>query len=110
MSHEDKVGRNILVTTHDWFYAPDGRQYKAAWGTLNAIEADEKTLGIRTNARSTNWYMRLGNMTIAGCQVFYVVDTNKVNFGDVEDFNQHEGQFVLSTRPSAIYNANEESQ
>ena len=104
--NENNIGKNVLVTTDNWFYAPDGRSYRAAFGTLKAIKSAEDTLGIRTNARSTNWYMEIGNLTIAGCQINYVVQTDSVALGEVEDFSAHEGKHVISTRPSAIYNAN----
>lgn len=52
------IGDNVLVTTDGWFFGPDGRQYRGAWGTLHGVASDFETLGVKTNARSTNWYAR----------------------------------------------------
>lgn len=104
--HDQHVGKNVLVTTEGWFFAPNGKSYRAAWGTLKGVKTAEDTLGIRPNGRSTNWYMEVGNLTIAGCQVHYVLQTDKVDFGEVDEFSTHEGKHVISKRPSAIYDAN----
>lgn len=104
------IGDKALITTNDWFYAPDGRSYKAAYGTVKAVHTSEETLGVKTNARSTNWYVEIGNMTIAGCQIFYLVKTDKVNLRRTADYQRLDstGEFVESERPSNIYNADEE--
>lgn len=64
-----------LITTDDWFIAPDGQQYKAAWGNVEIV--NDTILGIKTNARSTNWFAKVGNdekhIIIAGCQIHYAV-------------------------------------
>ena len=104
--HENKIGQNVLVTTDTWFYAPDGLSYRAAFGKLKAVRSSEDTLGIRTNAKSTNWYMEVGNLTIAGCQVHFVVQTDKVNFGSVTESLSHEAEYKEATRLTNIYNAN----
>ena len=104
-SDQFSVGKKVLVTTDSWFLAPDGRQYKAAWGTVQAIETDEKTLGVRTNARSTNWYLQVGEMVIAGCQIHYAVACEKCDTGSVVDWKEVDGQAVKYIRPSFIYNA-----
>lgn len=106
--NENYIGKNVLITTENWFYAPDGLQYKAVWGTLIAIKTAETTLGIRPNGRSTNWYVEIGDITVAGCQVNYAVATDSVNFDDVEDAVQVEGRWIKSKRPTFIYNANKE--
>ena len=48
-----------LITTFEWFTAPDGRQYRAVWGGEVTILDDSRTLGVKTNAKSTNWYARV---------------------------------------------------
>lgn len=103
------IGDKALITTNDWFFAPDGRSYKAVYGTVKAVHTAEETLGVKTNARSTNWYVEIGNMTIAGCQVFYLVKTDNVHLGDATDYQRVDstGVFVESQRPSNIYNADE---
>lgn len=50
-----KLGSTVLVTTSNWFFAPDGKQYKAAFGEYGVVFSDCETLGIKTNARSANW-------------------------------------------------------
>ena len=42
-------GKKYLITTDKWFIAPDGSEYKSAYGTLVAIKSDED-LGIKTPA------------------------------------------------------------
>lgn len=73
-----KIGQSYLITTNNWFFAPDGEMYRGVFGKLKAIHSDQKTLGIRTNHRSTNWYAEIGNVIVAGCQIFYAVQTEKV--------------------------------
>ena len=41
-----------LITTDDWFYAPDGKKYKSVWGEVKILE--DEVLGITTNRNSTN--------------------------------------------------------
>lgn len=68
-----KVGDKVLVNVDDWFFAPDGEQYRAVWGTVKGIYSDVDTLGIKTDARSTNWYLEVGDMVVAGCRIHYVI-------------------------------------
>lgn len=99
------VGDKVLVTVDNWFYGADGKQYRAIFGTLNGVCTAEDTLGIKPNGKSTNWYIKVGNTTIAGCQVHYVLKTDTVNDDPVEDYNLHDGNYQISVRPSAIYMA-----
>lgn len=69
------IGDSVLVSTDNWFIAPDGKQYRAAFGVLKGIFTDSDMLGIKTNARSTNWYLQVGNLVIAGCQIHYALKT-----------------------------------
>jgi hypothetical protein len=101
------IGNMVLITTDNWFYAPDGRQYRAVFGTIRGVKDAEKILGIITNNRSTNWYIEIGNMTIAGCQIHYVIKTDKCNFDGVEEWERLEGETLIYKRPSSIYNADE---
>lgn len=96
-----------LITTDCWFYAPDGRSYKAVWGTVEVF-SDKDVLGIQTNARSANWYVRVGKegnaVTIAGCQIHYAVDCpNKPNTEPALDYVEKDGKFETSLRPCNIY-------
>lgn len=104
-SDQFAVGKKVLVTTDHWFFAPDGRQYRAAWGTVVGIETDEKTLGIRTNARSTNWYLQIGGLVIAGCQIHYAVACETCETGSVVDWKEVDGTVTKFIRPSSVYNA-----
>jgi len=61
-------------------FGHDREQYKAIYGTVSAITDAEKELGVKTNSRSTNWYVKIGEMTVAGCQVFYAIQIDKVSF------------------------------
>ena len=96
--HEAMIGRMALVTTDGWFIAPDGEQYRAVFGTLRGVRSDSDTLGIKTNARSTNWYLQVGDMLIAGCQIHYVMLANRVSLKPPMLEGQHEGRAVFSPR------------
>jgi hypothetical protein len=102
------AGARVLITTDNWFYAPDGRCYRAVTGKLVAILTDE-VLGIHTNRNSTNWYVQVGNMMIAGCQIHYAMRlTEPMNTTDhVVDFREIDGVIKTFTRPSYIYDAGE---
>jgi len=62
-----------LITTDAWFYAPDGMQYRSAWGEVEIVS--DAILGIKTNAKSSNWFAKIGStekhIIIAGCQIHY---------------------------------------
>ena len=68
-----------LITTNGWFLAPDGREYRAAWGNVEIL--DDSILGIKTNRNSSNWYAKVGtkdnHVIIAGCQINYAVRSEK---------------------------------
>ena len=64
-----------IVTTDNWFYAPDGNSYKAVWGDVTILE--DTFLGIKTNRNASNWYAKIGtednHVVVAGCQIHYAV-------------------------------------
>ena len=100
------IGDKALITCLAWFYAPDGQSYNAVFGTVKAVRSSEETLGIKTNAKSTNWYIEIGDMTIAGCQVNYAIKTSKVSFCPYTVESSHEGRLVTNDAPrSRIYDA-----
>jgi hypothetical protein len=68
-----EIGKRYLITTSNWFYGPDGNSYTAVFGTLKGIHDDKAALGVSTNRHSTNWYIEIGDTTVAGCQVFYAI-------------------------------------
>ena len=100
-SNSYKIGDTYLVTTDDWFIASDGDQYKAVWGTLKAVETD-KILGIQTNRHSANWFLVIGDMTVAGCQVHYTIKSPSCNFQPITRMVDGVGTEELK---SWIYNA-----
>lgn len=101
-----EIGSKALITTDNWFFAPDGRIYRAVFGTVKAVRTSEETLGVRTNARSTNWYVEIGNMTLAGCQVHYAVKTEDCNLGHATSYKVDDlGEVREFKIPSDIYHA-----
>ncbi|MBP9871578.1 MAG: hypothetical protein KBC53_08815 [Nitrosomonas sp.] len=99
------IGDKVLVTTDNWFFAPDGLQYRSVFGTFKAIRTDQDTLGIKTNIRGANWYAEIGNMTIAGCQIHYAIKTDNCELGSVNDSDVVNGETKEFVRVSRIYNA-----
>lgn len=103
------IGDKVLLTTFACFFAPNGRQYRAVFGTIKGIHSSEDTLGIKTNNKSTNWYIEIGNMLVAGCQINYAVKTDVCNFDDnINEFSWGESSYHAFNRPSMIYNADQE--
>ena len=102
---EIKKGDQYLITSDGWFYAPDGRKYRAVFGTVHGIRESQSTLGVKTNAKSTNWYVVIGNMILAGCQIHYAVKTENVDFGKINDSYYSENGLKEFERESEIYNA-----
>ena len=95
-----------LITTADWFYAPDGKLYKAVYGDVKIVSDD--ALGVKTNRNSGNWYAIVkgekDEVIIAGCKIHYAVktDTTPCLYGD--DF--HEGnpeKITFLTSVNKIY-------
>lgn len=102
-----EVGKKALITTDNWFMGADGQDYKAVFGTVRAVRTSEEALGVKTNAKSTNWYVEIGNTLIAGCQIHYAVRCDKCELGEVETYSEKDGEVRKYTRPSRIYNADE---
>ena len=101
-----------LITTDNWFIAPDGKQYRSVWGEVEVIE--DTFLGLKTNRNSTNWYVKVGSevnhMIVAGCQIHYAIKCeNKPNVGMAEDYdtstadNKIDKGIRLFNRPTQIY-------
>ena len=102
-----EIGQKALITTDNWFHGPDGRSYRAVFGTVKAVLGSEQTLGVRTNAKSTNWYVETGTLTLAGCQIHYAIRTESASLGPVQDFEVKDGVVIEYVRPSHIYNADQ---
>lgn len=100
---------NYLITTDNWFVAPDGKQYQAVYGNCEVL--DDGILGVKTNERSTNWFVKVGSednhIIVAGCQIHYAVKCDKPYDGSVENWNLHKGKYVKYTSPCRIYFADE---
>lgn len=96
-----------LISSDNWFYAPDGKQYKAAWGNVEIVE--DFYLGLKTNRNSTNWYAKVGSelnhVLIAGCQIHYAVKCEeRPNVEPVGDWQADDkGVVNVYTRPTTIY-------
>lgn len=98
---------NYLITTDAWFIAPDGKNYKSVWGEVKLFD-DNEILGIKTNAKATNWYALVGtsenHIIIAGCQIHYAVKCKEQpNAEYVNDYEVFEGKVKDYIRPSHIY-------
>ena len=96
----------FLITTDNWFYAPDGKQYNCVWGNVEIVS--DSILGIKTNVRSSNWFAKIGSdenyIIVAGCQIHYAIKSeNKPNTDDILEHRIDAGKYVTSTRPTNIY-------
>ena len=100
---------NYLITTDNWFTAPDGKYYKSVWGNVEIIE--DSFLGIKTNRISSNWFAKVGSednhVIIAGCQIHYAVKCDKPNIGDTENYEVVDGVVKNYMIPTRIYIAHE---
>lgn len=92
-----------LITTDAWFYAPDGKQYRAVWGEVQIL--DDTVLGVKTNRNASNWYAKVGtddnHVIVAGCQIHYATRCEaEPNTGTVQDWT---GEGKIYDRPTGIY-------
>lgn len=94
------IGRNVLVTCSEWFFAPDGQNYKAVFGKLKNVHKDENVMGFPVNRSHANWFMEIGGMCIAGCQVKYIIQTDECNIDPVVDFSTERTHTHESTHPN----------
>ncbi len=100
------IGQKYLITADNWFFAPDGENYRAAFGTVHALVDSEMALGMKTNRNSTNWYVVVGDMILAGCQIHYAVRADQFNPAPSKAEVDHEGRRMISENAtSRIYNA-----
>ena len=98
------IGNKVLITTDNWFLAPDGEEYRAVFGILKGAYLTEKTFGIRPNGRSTNWYIEVGNVTLAGCQIHYCIKTDNCSQNKQTNWNSDsKGNYAEHRTPSKIY-------
>lgn len=96
-----------LITTDSWFTAPDGQDYKSAWGDVEIVE--DSFLGIKTNRNSANWFAKVGSgdkyVIIAGCQIHYSVRCEQMPYTGLckSWYTDENGKIVESEAPSKIY-------
>lgn len=100
-----------LITTQEFFTAPDGKSYQAVWGDVEVIS--DSILEVQTNRNSTNWYAKVGDenmhLIVAGCQIQYAIRCEiKPYTGDRESYETYQGMCVVSKFPSKIYIAQHE--
>lgn len=90
------LGKKYLVTTNDWFMAPDGRRYRAVFGTARGAVNVEEALGVGAGEHLPNWCTRIGGMVVAGDQIRYCVRADSVTAAPE------------AGKPPVIYEADEE--
>lgn len=93
-----------IITADNWFVAPDGQEYRAAWGEVEILT--DAILGVETNRNSSNWYAKIGSeekhVIIAGCQIHYAARCEKKpSAASVERYNEVKGELYFYKR--AIY-------
>lgn len=105
---EIELNKKYLITTDNWFMAPDGYMYRAVHGTVTSIEDSKELLGVPANRHSTNWYVIIGNLILAGCQVHYSIQTEKCCFDKYVREIENQGQLSFQDEKSSrIYNADQ---
>jgi|SRR6185369_2528920 len=81
---KELLGKNVLITCSNWFYAPDGKLYRAIWGTLKNICEAKDVLGFLPGRTHANWFIHVGTSVITGCQVNYLIECHEPpNISDV---------------------------
>jgi len=80
----------VLLTTKDWFFAPDGQQYKAVFGEISTEDP----------------LLQVGNTTIPASQVVTIIKTDHVNFRNEVRGVEFEGKIIPNeTEGTRIYDA-----
>lgn len=95
-----------LISTDNFFTAPDGKDYQAVWGNVEIVGDD--ILGIKTNARSANWFAKVGtednHVIVAGCQIHYAVKCeNRPSDTGGRTWETKEGECIEVRTPNKIY-------
>lgn len=86
-----QIGDSVLVTCERWFVAPDGNNYDSVFGIVHGIYNSEDALGIEVNDKSKDWYLEIGNMVIAGCQINYAIKTDVCSSAPQKRWTVHKG-------------------
>lgn len=105
------LGKNVLITTENWFYAPDGQNYRAVWGKLESVKKVDEILGFTPNRPNVNWVFEVGNMILYGCQVKYIVqcDEQPQTLGHQSWSADAANGLKIYETPSVIYIAEKKS-
>lgn len=95
-----------LITTDNWFIAPDGKQYRSVYGDVKIVS--DSILGIKTNIRSSNWFAKVGteenHVIIAGCQIHYAIKTtDEVNYSSFYEKMDLGGKYENVYKDCSIY-------
>lgn len=100
------IGENVLCTCSNWFIAPDGKEYKGVYGKLIGIYEVSKELGFIPNRSHANWFYKIGEMVIMGCQVMYIIKcTQPVNTDKQTAWTLDSGDVKEYERPTLIYSS-----
>ena len=103
---KSELGMKYLISTDNWFIAPDGQSYKAVFGTVTGVHSDDEIIGIKTNRNSTNWVVVIGNMIVAGCQIHYCIQTDLCEFNsNVRDVEYNGSLRHINEYGCRIYNS-----
>ena len=106
MFNNIRVGDKIFVNLDNWIYTPDGKNCKAVFGTFKGVKKFEDVTGIKPT-RSTNWFLEIGNMIIAGCQIHYIFKTDYCWNGKYENWSYDNGVYKEYYHLSPVYFADE---
>ena len=93
-----KLDTKYLLTCKEWFYAPDGEQYRAVHGTVSEIINDEG-----------NKYIVIGNVCVKWHNVDCAVMTEFVSFKAPTREIDYDGESrVVKCDRTRIYNADKQ--
>lgn len=95
-------GKKYLITTNDWFYTPEGESCKAVWGTCEIIRTED-AFGFTPARPSTNWFLKVGNMIVAGCQIHYAIQCEKAPENKFKEVRYQDKDTGVSYSASRIY-------
>jgi hypothetical protein len=101
-----KEGKKYLVTTDNWFIAPDGNQYRCAWGTCN-LKTTQEIFNFTPLKPSTNWFMEVGGngkkIIIGGCQIHFVIECENLPEDEFKNVSYIDKDTGVSQKMSRIY-------
>lgn len=104
---KDYLQKKVLLSLHNWIFAPDGKQYRAIYGTLHSINESKNIFGFVPSRNHTNWFAEIGNMIIMGCQIQACIVCEKDPETQITDFIVREHELAVKVveydQPSKIY-------